>query len=409
MPWRWPAWLWLAGMAIILFIRFPIYFAVSPHYLMDFEVYRITAQRLLHGEWTLLYQPTTSELMLFKYAPIWVVLWAPLGWLSHHAGGVVWSALTVIWLTLACWGAGTLCRHANLRAPSWLPLAIVLLLLRPITAEFLNGQGDVLWALLVIGFLLAEGVQQRWWAVISLSLAISLKAPALIFLAYLVARRRWSTTLLTLGMALVTNMIVSAALRPASPFALLQEWTRILWSSGIARAFEIGNQSLFALAGRLLSNDGYHVNLANLAPTTIFLITVAVGAVLFGLVVVTPKGIRDEPTRLVFDGSLLTILMILCSPTVWVATYSALVLPVAVAVSCAATRSQATWRRPLVTLLALAVVSFSLMTHSSFWRALGIKSFRGETYVFLVFMILPWLGVFLFTYLWYQRQVHGAR
>ena len=118
-------------------------------------------------------------------APCWAIAWLPLAWLPGHVGAVLWAALTVVWLVLAYWAASRLCQGAALHVPPWTSVVIVLLLVRPITAEFLNGQVDLLWGLLVTASLMRANSQRTWWSAVWLALAIALKLPALIFLAFL--------------------------------------------------------------------------------------------------------------------------------------------------------------------------------------------------------------------------------
>jgi len=402
-PLRWPAWIWLSALSLIFFIRFPINFVLYPPFLMDFDVYRAVSVRIVGGGASALYDPTSTAVMMFKYAPFWALVWIPLAWLPPHAGAILWATKTVAWLILACAGAQWLCAKAGVRAPAWLAVAIVSLLVRSLTGEFLNGQVDILWGLLVIGFLLADALKRSWWAAASLALAISLKLPALIFLPYLFIRRRVRLAVQVLTIFLALNAATCVALEPSRPFHLIGAWASVLWSSGPARAFEIGNQSLLALAARFLSADGYHLNVMALSHGGVFIATLLLSAALFALVVFGPPKRAEEPARSLFDGALLTILMVLCSPTVWTATYSALIFPVGLAVACAVSRPRATWRDPLSLMAASAVVVLSIFTHSYFWHAIGVRYFRGESYVFLVLMALPWLGLALFVYLWRQR------
>jgi len=395
-PTRWPSWVWLTVLAVGFALRFPIHFWLSPPYLMDFEVYQITAQRVAGGLGAQLYEPTTSPLMLFKYAPCWVVLWLPLAWMPPAHGAVAWAASTVLWLILGCAGALHLCRAAGLRSPPWLPLAAVLLLLRPLSAEFLNGQVDLLWGALVIGFLVAELHGQAWWSALALASAISLKLPAAIVLAYLVCRGRWACAVRALAVFAAVNLLSILLIAPSHGVELLGAWGDVLWSSGSSRAFEIGNQNLVALLGRLFSEDGYHLNLLSLPTSAIWCLATAAVGVLFGFVFVGPR-------RFVFEGALVMVVMVLGSPTVWIATYSALLFPAMLAAACALTDPPRRWSRfPEMAAGALVLLG-SLMTHSSFWKALGIRYFRGESYVFLVLMVLPWWALALFGYLWSRR------
>ena len=402
---RWPAWWWLAGLAIVFLIRFPVHFAYSNPYLMDFEVYRAVAVRLAQGGGAALYTPATDVVMVFKYAPCWAIAWIPLAWLSSHTGSILWLTLTVLWLILACWGTLRLCERAGLPSPGWIAPLAVGVLVRPLTAEFLNGQVDVLWVLLVIAFLLDEGAGRTRRAAVWLSLAISLKLPAMIFLAALIVRGRWRLTAWVIGVSVALNLTACAILSPANPFALLDAWSQVLWSSGVARAFEIGNQSLFALAGRFLSADGYRLNLMALPPLSVTLVGLAALGLLFALSL-TPQTI-DRPQRLpIFDAALLTIVMTVGSPTVWVATYSALLFPVSLALAAIARRPSAIAGDAARLGAGLATLALSAMTHSSLWKTLGIRYVRGESYVFLVLMVLPWLALALFFFLWRQRSAN---
>ncbi len=396
----------LAVLALILVLRFPVNFALYPPYLMDLEVYRAVAQRIAQGHASELYSPTTSSVMLFKYAPCWALFWLPLAWLPKQACAVLWASLTVLWTILACWLSGRLCRHAGLRVPPWVSGCVVVLLVRSVTAEFLNGQVDILWAVLVTGCLAAEASRRSWRAAVLLALAISLKLPALVVAVSLAVKRRWALLLKTTAAFLVLNLVLPAI--GFFPYGLraFRDWLGVLWSSAPSRAFEIGNQTLLSLLGRLLSADGYRLNIMSLSTPAIYLVFLIVSVVLLTIVMRRSKNPPlNRISQLGFDGALLSVLMVLCSPTAWVATYSALILPTTLAVACVWTRPRDTWCH-WSSLLALgAMLALSLMTHSAFWRSVGVRYFRGESYVFLVLMILPWFGLALFGYLLHQRHV----
>lgn len=392
-------WLWLAVLAVIFLIRFPVKFLLEPPYLMDLEVYRHVAQRVVRGQAHQLYEPTTSELMVFKYAPCWALIWLPLAWLSAHASAVVWAALTVLWLVLACRVSLRLCHRAGVRAPPWLTVIAVILLVRALTAEFLNGQVNVLWALLVMAWLAAETSSHPWRAAAWLGLAISLKLPAAIVLFYLAVTRHWQAVGRTVLLVCAMNLIASVVLLPHEPARLLQHWLSVLWSSGAARAFEIGNQSLLALVGRFFSADPYHLNVLSLQPGGIVGVTLAMAVGMFSLVVLSHRTL-GQPARLIVDSALLMVLMALCSPTAWIATYGALLLPLLLVGAFALTPSPHPWRSGWVLTTLVSLGCLSLMTHSSFWRAVGVRHLHGETYVFLVLMIFPWLALALFASLW---------
>lgn len=395
---------WLAGLGLVCLLRFPGNFTLHPPFLMDLEVYRAVALRVVHGQAAALYEPTTSAVMLFKYAPCWAILWAPLAWCSPHAAAVLWSIGTVGWLVFVCWGSAQLCRQAGVEAPPWLSTLAVIVLVRSVTAEFLNGQTDILWGALVVAFLLAHHRGRPWLAAGLLAMAVALKLPAALVVAYLALTRHRAVAARALAWLLGVNLAASLLLRPTAPLALFADWMRVLSSSGASRAFEIGNQSLLALLGRFLTAGPYGLHVADLPVGAVTALAALLGLLLFAAVALPRPAPAEAPARLTFDTALLMILMVLCSPTVWVATYSALLFPVTLGVGSVLTA----WRRRrwrAWSIGAVAVIGLlGLMTNSSFWRAIGVRSIRGETYVFLVLMVLPWFGLALFAALRAYRR-----
>ncbi|MBI3009963.1 MAG: DUF2029 domain-containing protein [Candidatus Omnitrophica bacterium] len=403
-PLKWPAGIWIGLIGIVFLLRFPLHFLNSDNiFLMDFEVYRTVAQRVALGEASTLYTPTSSVVMLFKYSPLWALLFLPLAWIPAHASAIVWMMLTVLWLCLLCYVAWQLCSTADFRPPGWIILAAVLLLVRSLSAEFLNGQVDLLWALLIGVFLFFSVQNKTVLAGLYLALGISLKLPALLFLVYALLRKQFRLAVTTSVWFLALNTAVCLILLPEKPWLLAKAWLDVLASSGPSRAFEIGNQSLLALAGRFLSADGYHLNILSLTRSSVTGIALIVFVFLFAIVILPRQSPLDEKRRSVFDGALLTILMVLGSPTVWVATYSVLLLPVILAIAYFIERRHRLWHSKIAIAFAAALILLSLMTHSSFWKAFGIRSFRTESYVFLVLMVLPWFGLVLFSFLYWLR------
>ncbi|PIQ83291.1 MAG: hypothetical protein COV75_08305 [Candidatus Omnitrophica bacterium CG11_big_fil_rev_8_21_14_0_20_63_9] len=404
LPHRWPLIVWLGLLGAVLLIRFPIKFLLDPPYLMDFEVFRTTALRILQGDAHQLFAPVETEHMFFKYSPWWALLITPLGWMSSHAGAVVWSGLNVLCLLGTCWVTDRLCRHLDVQPPPFVGILAVLMLVRPITSEFLLGQTNLLWGLLIAGAVLCDVRHRAWAAAGLLALAISLKLPALIFLAYFTLMRRWRMLGRVAGWLLLLNGVAAAILLPQNPVGLLRTWIQTLLASGSARAFEIGNQSLLSLLGRLLRNDGYRLNLFVLPDATIMLIAAGLELVLFLLLFLPSSRRNPSASQTICDGALLTTLMVLSSPTCWIATYNALLMPVMLLLGFVAQRPRLTWTSPAWTPGLALLFLCSLMMHAKFWRFLGVNFFRGESYVYLVLMVFPWFGLSLGWCLWKQRR-----
>ena len=160
-----------------------------------------------------------------------------------------------------------------------------------------------------------------------------------------------------------------------------------------------------ALLGRLLRNDGYGLNILSLPDHAVLLIALCVQAALFVTLFFPRPPHEPERLRWMIDGALLMVSMVLFSPTCWIATYNALLLPVCLALALLYNRPRTAWTCPPLAATTLACGLLSLMTHAKFWRALGISHIKGESYVYLVLMILPWFGLSLFATLWWQRYV----
>lgn len=402
----WPPAVWFWGLGLVLLIRFPLHFVLQPPFLMDFEVYRFIANRLLSGDALHLYDPTTSARMVFKSSPFWAIVMVPLGGLSSHAGSVVWSMLNVAWLILTVWLCDRIARASGLKPPGWLAVPVVLLLVRSLTAEFLQGQINLLWGLLAVAFIFCHITHRRWQAALWLALAISLKLPALLFLASAILTRRWGLTLRTGVWLVVINGLAAWCLVPSHPWSLFGSWQQTLRANAMTYAFDISNQSLLALLGRLLRHDGYGLNLLTLPEPTIAALALILQLILFGLVVWAPRSLpRDAALRVALDSALLGILMVLCSPSAWPATFTAMFFAVYLAVALGVTHPDVLWRRAGFGLTAGLTLLFSALTHAKFWRAMGVFHIHGESYVFLVLMILPLFGLSLAAHLWSWRHL----
>ncbi len=395
-------------LSIVLVLRYPVHFILWPPYLMDFEVYRAAAERLLHGQGAHLYDPTTaSGMMVFKYAPAWALFFISLGWLSKPAAAVLWTALNIAALLATLVLSTRLCRRHGIGYYPLTAVLAVLILVRPLAEEMGNGQANLLWGCLTVASVYAATVQRPWCSAAAIAAAILLKLPALIFLLYLFLRRQWAAIGRILVLLIGATMVASVLVAPMAPWHLLRSWVSALAHSGTTYTFTIGNQSFLALLGRFLTEGGYRLNLLNLSHSTIAWLNGIVGLIIVLRVGWPTPETPRRPERFVYDSALLMVVMVIFSPSCWLATYTALLFPVFL--GCAGLRQMLTehqWE-PVTLILSGLVVLLSLFTNHRIWRFLNISSWHGETYLFLVFMVLPWLGLALIGLLWRQRQAHA--
>ena len=400
--WAEPASFTLLGLTLLL--RYPIHFIISPPFLMDFEVYRAAAERLLHGAGGALYAPTTSEMMVFKYAPIWAFLWMPFGWMSDHAAGVWWTATSVVTLLVTLRLCASLCRHHHIRYHPLTGIAAVLLLVRPLAEEMGNGQANLWWGCLTVAALHADASQRPWRSALAMAAAILLKLPALIFIPYLVLQREWRR-LGRLAIALAGLILAGSwFVAPRDPFALVQAWMRALAVNGHAYAFIIGNQSVLACLGRFFTADGYGLNCVSLSRVAITWIAIGLG--IAGLVFVGwPRRGAHSPQRALYDSALLMILMTVFSPTCWTATFMTLLFPLFLALAGLWHQQRDRCRDGWSLLWTGLVLLGSLFTNHNTWQRLHIPPWHGEAYLYLVFMVIPALTIALLALLARHRRL----
>ena len=410
MPWLGAAVLW--GIGLVLFIRYPLNVALfSPHpYLMDFNVYRTVAQRVLAGQAELLYAPTTptTDMMVFKYAPIWAAAWAPLGWWPVYQGAIVWTALSAAALTAALAGCRALCRWDGLQAHPLAAAAAVALLTRPLAEEMGNGQVNALWTALTVGGIAAAARRRPWTAAACFAASMLLKLPALLFLAYFFLRRHWGLLGRTLACFAAGLWFGSWLLLPAHPWRLVADWAGALARNGAAYAFEIGNQSALVWLARFLTPDPYGLNLLSLPRAAVPWIALSLLAGLLWIVSRPGGTPASASRRWLYDSAMLMTMMVLFSPTAWVASYLALAWPIYLSLTLLTPppggRRPDRWAQTLT----IAMLAVSLFQRRDAWRALGLTSWRGESYLFLVFMVLPWMGLLAWASLARQRRVSAA-
>lgn len=393
----------------VLVLRFPVNFYLHPPFLMDFDLFRAIGQRLVAGQAAALYAPVGSAQSLFKYAPCWALgLW-PFAFLSLTAGSILWALGAIACLLGTGYLALRLCQAYGLPHHPLLFYLAIGLLIRPVTAEFLLGQTNLVWGGLLCAFAWYYTQRRPGLAGLCLALAIALKLPAALILCWLALRREWRLTIWSLAWFFLLNGAAAVLLLPSNPGQLFDQWWQGLATSGPDRAFEIGNQSLLALTGRLLRNDGYGLNVLALPAHQVFWIAAASQALLW-LGLFWPSRRRSGPSQqAIFDLGLLTVLMALCSPTTWIATYTVALWPVTWGLAWLQSALRQRW--PVWALLPPLglTLAFSLMTHAKFWRWIHVHHYRGESYVYLVFMTLPLLGLSWVWTLWLQRRLMAER
>jgi hypothetical protein len=313
-----------AAMAgVLLFCLALVLFPLRVHReMVDFRVNYTAGERLSHGE--SLYRPTDGHYQ-FKYPPFAAMLYVPLTALPLPAAKAVW------YLLILCASAGVFYLAWRLSPPgsgspawaAWLPL---LILGRYFLRELQLGQINALITLLLLlmtAFLLraerpghpaAEPGAGLLWG-----LSVALKPYALIFLPYLVLKKKFRA--LGAGAAFLALAVVLPALYYGFPgdVSVHRQWIKSLSESTPRLLVSQDNVSLLALAAKWTGS-----------PDLAFKLWIVGVCLLAGLMYLLVRRGRRLENPVPLDCALLLLLIPLISPLGWDYTLLAAVPAVAI-------------------------------------------------------------------------------
>jgi hypothetical protein len=174
----------LTGFLIALAVWVFVYKAAPK--MPDFEVYWKAASRAAHAE--PLYRTSDGHFQ-FKYLPAFAVLAIPIGLLPLATAELVWFAASVALLVALV--AMAIRLPVERRMPlGWLAFITVISFLKFYAHELVLGQVNILFAVVATGALLAMKARHEVPAGVLVALAIVIKPYAVLFLPWLLARRR---------------------------------------------------------------------------------------------------------------------------------------------------------------------------------------------------------------------------
>jgi hypothetical protein len=286
----------LLGLAIWVFV-----YKAAPK-MPDFEVYWKAAARAAHAE--PLYRTTDGHFQ-FKYLPAFAVLAIPIGLLPPATAEIVWFTCSVALLVALLAMAVRL--PVERRKPlRWIVIITVVAFAKFYAHELVLGQVNILFAVVVTGALLAMKARQEVWAGTLVAVAIVIKPYAVLFLPWLLARRRLPS-IGAAGAGLAAVLLLPAAIYGWDGNASLhREWWRTVTETIAPNLSVYDNVSLAAMYFRWVGPGLLSERLAY-----------GTALLLLGVAALTFFNRRGVPFPEGIEGAMLLTLMPLLSPQGW--------------------------------------------------------------------------------------------
>lgn len=308
----------------------------------DFEVYWTAAVRARAAQ--PLYR-VEDEHYQFKYLPAFAVIAIPAGVLPLQAAKAVWFVISIALLVALV--SLSLLILPERRKPAWVLVTVTVLAMAKFFAhEIVLGQVNALLAVIVVGAIVALRRGRERTAGILIALAIVVKPYAVIFLPWLLARRRVASSIAA-SAALVGFLVLPAAVYGiAGTLAEHRGWWKTVSESTLPNLTNADNVSIAAMFTKWIGQGPAAAGLT--LASSLLILTVVVAVFLMRRRVPFPEGL---------EGALLLTCIPLLSPQGWDYVF----LVSAPAIMCLVNYED---RLPpllrLLTVVAVATIAFSI-------------------------------------------------
>jgi len=293
----------------------------------DFRVVHRAATRVLQQEDLYNFD---DQHYLYKYSPSFAVLVAPIGLLPFSAAKAVWILGMCICLFLIMrWSKRMIMGDKS--PPAYLYLLTLLFTSKFWVREMWLGQTDLLMLVFIFLFILCTDRKRDALGGVFLALAVIIKPTPLIFVPYLLYKRRFGPVISLAVASIALISLPSLAYGISGNLDLLSGWKTVMSVSSPPLLASDVNQSLFGFFYRFLTATPFQVNVLNLGYTVVnvLIYASALGLFLFLLFLNRKSGLVQNSlvkNRECIEYSLLLIFMTLFSPLGWFQNYCSSIL-----------------------------------------------------------------------------------
>ncbi len=300
----------------------------------DFRVVHRAAARVLHQE--NLYNFEDGH-YLYKYSPFFAVLVSPIGLFSFQVGQVIWLLGMCLCLTFVLIQSKKIIL-GDKPPPPYLYVLTIFFGSKFLVREITLGQTDFLILLFIFLFISFSDKKKNILAGLFLSLAVMIKPTSLVFVPYLLYKKKFKPVVYLGIFCLLFLLTPSFIYGFSGNLNLLHGWKTVMSASSPPLLAVDMNQSIFAFFYRLLTPFPYHVNVLELKFTLVsFLIYVCILALFIFLLFLNRRS-GSSDGNIVNHGegieyALLLIFMALFSPLGWFQNYSSAVLGIMILIN----------------------------------------------------------------------------
>ncbi|KPL00839.1 MAG: hypothetical protein AMJ91_03160 [candidate division Zixibacteria bacterium SM23_73_3] len=293
----------------------------------DFEVVHRAATRVLNTE--NLYNFDDGH-YLYKYSPVFAIVVAPLGLFSLSSAQIIWLAgMCICLFFIMRWSKKMI--MGDKPPPPYLYILTILFTSKFLVREIRLGQTDLLMLLFIFLFFLSTGGGKELKAGLFLALSLMIKPTSLIFVPYLLYKKKFRLIGYMAITCIVFLFIPSLVYSFWGNLNLLSGWKTVMSASSPPLLAVDLNQSLFAFFYRFATPTTYQVNFFNLNHSTVNLLIYATAVGLFIFLLFLNHKSKFVEGNFVkhpecIEYSLLLIFLALFSPLGWFQNYSSSIL-----------------------------------------------------------------------------------
>ncbi|MFH1245094.1 MAG: glycosyltransferase family 87 protein [Candidatus Omnitrophota bacterium] len=325
----------------VLIVFFVFYLGVSGYYFKriyqpwgtcdtDFSVFTNAARDISQKKdiYSQSYLETGRD--FYKYSPAFAVLMIPLSALHRHISVPIWYLSIFVFFVLSIFLIQKiLTAQDSGRSLSRTFFALgILMTLRALLSVVQRVQSDCLVLFLLSLFIFALFYKKNTLAGFALASAVMVKLTPLIFIPFLILRKKFKAMFSACFFTLFYLFIPALYTGYGRNLAYLKDWFSVHQKNPADYFLWYKNQSLLSCLSRFLSKDS-PLSIAGLTQTQVLIIFISLAAILFLLVFATRSRIASSPSafRYLTDISLILILMIILSPLAWKHTFVHLLIP----------------------------------------------------------------------------------